>query len=129
MISRIAFVWTLAAMVLAGQSSTTTGSIGGTVQEKTGGGTPLAGAGVRLSPGGKSADTDAKGHDQIKDLAPGTYSVMAHSAGGYGSHGAKTVQIGAGQDLALDFQLARWEEFRAVWWMRRASLRPMSRCF
>ncbi|MDQ2711546.1 MAG: carboxypeptidase regulatory-like domain-containing protein [Acidobacteriota bacterium] len=105
MFLRIAFVWALAVTGSSWQSSTTTGSISGTVQEKAHSGKPIAGAGVHVSPGGKSAETNANGHYQIKDLAAGTYSVKVHLHGVGGPQGAKVVQISSGQDLAVDFQL------------------------
>jgi hypothetical protein len=96
-----------AGITTAAQSTTTKGSISGIVQE-AGSGSPIAGAQVYVSPGGKSTKTDAKGRYEIKELTAGTYKVSADAyfETGPGPHGTKVAQMVSGQDLTIDFLLS-----------------------
>ncbi|MDQ2776792.1 MAG: carboxypeptidase regulatory-like domain-containing protein, partial [Acidobacteriota bacterium] len=103
MIRNIFFGLLVASMMLTAQSTAPNGSINGIVQD-VGSGSPIAGAQIFVSPGGKSANTDEKGHYEIKDLASRKYQVQVSS--GVGPHGRKIVQLASGQDLTVDFRLS-----------------------
>lgn len=102
LINRIS-LFVLASTLLA-QTPAPKGSISGTVQE-VGGGVPIPGAKVYVSPGAKSAETDEKGHFEVKDLAAGSYRIRAVAEGIQGPHATKMMQLAPGQDLTVDFRL------------------------
>lgn len=53
------------------------GTVRGTVSV-AGSGATMAHASVMLSPGGRTASTSEKGQYVFRDVAPGSYSVLAH---------------------------------------------------
>ncbi|WP_344142048.1 PQQ-dependent sugar dehydrogenase, partial [Polymorphospora rubra] len=66
----------------------TTGTVSGVV---TSGGTPVAGAAVTLTPGGRTATTTATGSYTIGSVPAGTYTVAATADGGRSASGTVTV--------------------------------------
>jgi Carboxypeptidase regulatory-like domain len=83
------------------EARTTTSALHGTVTRAR---APVSlPARVTLSPGNASLDTDAAGRYSFSGIAPGRYSVLAHCRGG--ASATKTVQLGSGDDLTLDFDL------------------------
>jgi uncharacterized membrane protein len=77
--------------------------IGGTIVNNLLG-TPIAGATVSLSPGGRSTTTGATGTFTFSDLSPGTYTVTA-SATGYRSTSV-IVTVSGGETLKLAIRLS-----------------------
>ncbi|HTP88628.1 MAG TPA: carboxypeptidase-like regulatory domain-containing protein [Bryobacteraceae bacterium] len=92
------------AVALAQNAPTATGTIHGVVQF-AGGGQPIEGAQVRISPGGKEVRTDAQGHYSLDNLAARSYYIQAFSQRHPGAFQALIRVLGAGQDLAVDFHL------------------------
>ncbi len=104
MIRKVLFCYLVSSITMAAQNAALKGSISGSVLE-AGSGSPIAAADVYVSPGGKSAQTDAKGNYEVRDLAAGAYKLSVYSDRGQGPHGTKSVRLTEGQDLTVDFRL------------------------
>jgi hypothetical protein len=77
------------------------GRLEGSVRDQDG--QPLAGAIVRVLPGGPLTATDGGGHYSFEDLSPGTYSVSA-SLDGYAER-EETAVVDGGETTRLDIVL------------------------
>ncbi|MFK3984941.1 PQQ-dependent sugar dehydrogenase [Micromonospora sp. NPDC050397] len=80
----------------------TTGTVSGTVT-RAAGGTPVAGATVTLSPGGRTATTAANGTYTLGDLAPGSYTVAGTATGNL--TGSASVTVAAGGSYTVNLAL------------------------
>jgi glucose/arabinose dehydrogenase len=78
----------------------TTGTVTGTVT-RAADGTPVAGATVTLSPGGRLATTAANGSYTLTEVAPDTYTVAGTASGDLTGSGSVTVVAGGSHTVNL----------------------------
>ena len=104
MFQRLIAIGMICGALLSAQETSTNGSISGTVQE-AGTHKPVSGASVSDRRQSDNITTDANGHFVIKNLPPATYTIRVFTDQGRGPHATKVVQLSAGQDTTVDFQL------------------------